>query len=354
MYEQISYEEILERMLSHVRTAAPELDAREGSLIFCALAPAAAEMQLMYIELDTVLRETFADTQSRPYLARRAAERGITVKDGTKALRLGECDAEIPPGSRFLQNGLYYAAVSRLGEGRYALECETPGVCGNISGGDLVPCGYIPGLTGMTLTDVLTHGADPETEEQLRRRYIQSLSAMAFGGNAADYIQKLEALPGVGGVKVTPAWNGGGTVLLTVADSLMNSPPAGLAAELQELVDPKAGEGLGIAPIGHTVTVRGAAELTVNISAAFVFAPGYGWAAVKPMIERAAADYMADLRSRWADETATVVRVSGLEQRFLSVPGVLDVTGTRLNGAAQNLTLAPEALPKPGSVSHAG
>ena len=354
MYEQITYEDILERMLSRVRAAAPELDTREGSLIFSALAPAAAETQLMYIELDTVLRETFADTQSRPFLARRAAERGVAVKEGTKALRLGEFDAEIPLGSRFFLNGLYYAAVSRRGPGRYALACETEGVCGNLDAGALTPCGYHPGLTEMELTGVLSHGTDPETEEQLRRRYFQSLSALAFGGNAADYIQKLEALPGVGGVKVTPAWDGGGTVLLTVADSRMGSPSAGFVAELQELVDPKSGEGLGIAPVGHDVTVRGAAEETVSVSAAFVFLPGYDWAAVRPALEQAAAGYMADLRARWAGEEATVVRISGLEQRFLSAPGVLDVTGTKLNGAAQNLTLAPGALPAPGGVTHAG
>ncbi|MDR0294326.1 MAG: baseplate J/gp47 family protein [Oscillospiraceae bacterium] len=352
MYEQSTYESILERMLSRVRGVSPELDTREGSLIFTALAPAAVELQLMYIELDTVLRETFADTQSRPFLARRAAERGITAKDGTKALRLGEFNTDVPPGSRFFLNGLYYTAVERRGEGKFALECETPGSRGNPDSGVLVPCEYIPKLTEALLTGVLTHGADPETTEQLRRRYTQSLSAIAFGGNIADYLQKAGALPGVGGVKVTPAWDGGGTVLLTITDDRSNSPAPGLVAEVQEAIDPVQGGGRGIAPIGHSVTVRGAREAEINITAGFALSAGYDWAAVRPQAEKAAADYIGELRGQWAGEDATVVRLSGLELRFLAVPGILDVTGTKLNGAAKNLTLPAGSLPKPGSVTN--
>ena len=275
MYEQITYEGILDRMLARVRMAEPELDTREGSLIYTALAPAAVEMQLMYIELDTVLNETFADTQSLPYLTRRAAERGVTAKDG-------------------------------------------------------------------------------ETAEQLRRRYMQSLSAMAFGGNAMDYIQKAGALPGVGGVKVTPVWDGGGTVLLTITDIGFNCPPESLVSAVQDAIDPAPGNGQGTAPIGHVVTVRGAGETEVDIEAEFIFHPGYDWETVREQTERAAAGYIADLRGRWAEEDPLTVRRSGLEQRFLAVPGVLDVTGTKLNGAAKNLAIDGHDLPILGSVSHGG
>ena len=54
-YEDITYEVILQRMLDRVPN---NMDKREGSIIFDALAPAAVELQLMYIELDTILKET--------------------------------------------------------------------------------------------------------------------------------------------------------------------------------------------------------------------------------------------------------------------------------------------------------
>lgn len=52
MYEEVTYEEILERMLERVPD---DMDKREGSLIYDALAPAAIELQIMYIELDLSL-----------------------------------------------------------------------------------------------------------------------------------------------------------------------------------------------------------------------------------------------------------------------------------------------------------
>ena len=55
MYEEVTYEEILERMLERVPD---DMDKREGSLIYDALAPAAIELQIMYIELDVILKET--------------------------------------------------------------------------------------------------------------------------------------------------------------------------------------------------------------------------------------------------------------------------------------------------------
>ena len=44
MYEEVTYEEILERMLERVPD---DMDKREGSLIYDALAPAAIELQIM-------------------------------------------------------------------------------------------------------------------------------------------------------------------------------------------------------------------------------------------------------------------------------------------------------------------
>ena len=44
MYENVTYEDILQRMLDRVPDS---MDKREGSIIYDALAPAAVELQLM-------------------------------------------------------------------------------------------------------------------------------------------------------------------------------------------------------------------------------------------------------------------------------------------------------------------
>lgn len=65
MYEDKTYEAILQEKLARV---ASSLDKREGSIIFDALAPNSLESAMIYVALDTVLNETFADTASRDYL----------------------------------------------------------------------------------------------------------------------------------------------------------------------------------------------------------------------------------------------------------------------------------------------
>ncbi len=76
----MTYEEILQRMLDRVPN---NIDKREGSIIYNALAPAAVELAQMYIEAERILNEGFADTASREYLIKRAAERGITPYPAT-------------------------------------------------------------------------------------------------------------------------------------------------------------------------------------------------------------------------------------------------------------------------------
>ena len=86
MYEAQTYEAILSRMLQKALSINGNLDTREGSLVWCGDAPAAVELQNLYIALDTVLNETFADTATRPYLILRAAERGLKPQPASPAV----------------------------------------------------------------------------------------------------------------------------------------------------------------------------------------------------------------------------------------------------------------------------
>ncbi len=71
MFEDQTFEAIMERMLNSISA---DIDTREGSVIYNALAPAAAELAKSYIWLDTVLELVFSDTAQGEFLDRRAAE----------------------------------------------------------------------------------------------------------------------------------------------------------------------------------------------------------------------------------------------------------------------------------------
>lgn len=357
MYEDVTYEIILDRMLDKVLEQNPNIDTREGSIIYNALAPAAVELQNMYIQLDTILNESFADTETRDYLIKRCAERGVNVEEATYAIRQGEftpTTLEIPIGSRFSLDILNYEVTEKISDGIYKLKCETAGYDGNTESGTLIPIDYIEGLETATLTEVLVPGEDEEDTEHLRQRYFDSLDSQAFGGNVTDYKEKVNSLDGVGGVKVYPVWNGGGTVKLVLINSDYEKPSDVLIDSVQTAIDPtqNQGTGAGIAPIGHIVTVIGCDTTTVNISTKITFQDGWDWDAIKPYVENAVDEYFKELASDWADSDNLIVRISQIETRLLNLTGILDIADTTLNGDAHNLTIDADNIPVRGEITN--
>ncbi len=340
----MTFEDILERMLDKVPD---DVDKREGGIIYDALAPCAAELAQMYVELEQFENECFADTASREFLIRRAAERGIVPTEATHAVLAAQfVGTDVPIGSRFSLGGLNYAVTAQN-----TVTCETAGTEGNKHFGRMLPIDYIEGLESAEITALLIPAEDEEDTEAFRKRYLDGLSSAAFGGNIADYKAKVMSLDGVGGVKVYPVWKGGGTVKLVILDSTYSAPTQELVGAVQTAIDPtQDGQGIGIAPIGHIVTVTSASECTVNITADITYQDGWSFEAAKEYIISAVDGYFKELASQWADSSSLIVRISQIETRILGCAGVLDISGTTLNGAAQNMQLAAEEIPVRGEI----
>ncbi|MCM3748025.1 baseplate J/gp47 family protein [Paenibacillus pasadenensis] len=354
MYEHQTYTAILERMLERVPN---EVDKREGSIIFDALAPAAAELAGLYQELDIQYGLSFADTASGEFLTRRAAEHGVKRKPASAAVRLGKfydsssVPMEVLIGTRFSAAGIAYAVREREAAGEYRLEAEAVGTAGNAYSGLLLPLDYVPGLARAELADVIVPGEEEETDHELRERFFLAVNEQPFGGNLADYRAKIGGLPGVGGVKIYPAWNGGGTVKATIIGSDFEPPTSGLVEIVQMEIDPDgAGLGIGLAPIGHKVTIASAAPVVINVETNLTLQTGTTPAQLERDVRAAIEAYFMTLKRSWSSEEWLVVRISQLETRILGITGITDITGTTLNGTAANLELGAETLPVLGTV----
>ena len=350
MLEDRSFEVIVERLLEGAREQFPELDTREGSLIYSALAPAAMEMSRLYTALQFALEMSFADTASREFLVRRAAERGMGPFEATPALIEAAVlpeEMQLPVGSRFRAGAVIYAVSGRSGAGFHLLTAESPGVVGNISGGRLVPVGFIEGLRSAAIRALLVPGRDVEDTEAFRRRYVESHRNQSFGGNIAAYREKVLAIAGVGGVRVFPAPEGPGTVGVVILGADYGTPSAALIDAVQEVLDPRqvTGEGRGWAPIGHQVTVTGAQALSVAVSAVLTLESGADSQVVTGLVRAEIEAYLLGLRMAWDRGEALVVRLSQIDTRLLDVAGVLDVADTTLNGQRRNLVLEERQVP---------
>ena len=347
----MTYEEILQRMMDRVPNT---LDKREGSLIYTALAPAAAELMQMAIEMENNQKESYADTASRTYLIRRAKERGLKPYPATKAV----IKAEITPrgllienGNRFSVEDVIYVLVGKIDESHYKLECETAGIPGNKVTGQLTPVEYIDGLESISISELLIPAEDEEETEDFRKRYFDSFASQSFGGNIADYKEKVKAISGVAGVKVMPVWQGPGTVKLMILAGDYDVPSAELIQQVQEKIDPaeNTGKGYGIAPIGHKVTVEGVSALSIGIQTNITYQSGWNYQASKSYIEKALDDYFKELAKEWEVQKELVVRISQIETRLLNAPGILDIQKTKLNGQGANLILGEMQIPKRGA-----
>ena len=353
MYENISYEQILKRMLDRVPNS---FDKREGSIIYDALAPAAMELMGMYIELNVILKETFGDTASRDFLIRRARERGVIPQPSTHAVlkAVSKPDTvDIKVGSRFSLEDLNYEVLEKIRDGEYKIKCESLGVVGNKYFGLMIPIDYIQGLESIEITELLIPGEDEEDTEIFRKRYFDSFDSKAYGGNVEDYLKKTNSIPGVGSTKVTPVWNGGGTVKLTILDSNFDKANETLIETVQNIIDPTMdATGIGIAPIGHIVTVDTVKEVMINISTLMTFEETYSFESVKANIMEVISKYLLEIRKQWANQDNPIVRIAQIESRILAIDGIIDIINTQINGSYNNLTLNKYQIPVIGEITN--
>lgn len=229
------------------------------------------------------------------------------------------------------------------------MECETVGTDGNKHFGDLTAIEFITNLEIARLTEVLIPAEDEEDTEVLRARYFSSFETAPFGGNKKDYKEKANKLNGVGDTKVIPAWDGGGTVKLIIINSDFDKASDTLVSEVQEAMDPLSdrGNGSGIAPIGHTVTVVTVKEVPITVSVNIVYKEGYSWSRLGEDIKAAIEAYLLEMRKDWANQSFLSVRITQVEARLLKIEGIVDISDTKINGVADNLTLASDEIPVP-------
>ncbi|MGE9880270.1 baseplate J/gp47 family protein [Bacillus velezensis] len=337
MFEDQTFEEIMDRMLSRISA---DIDTREGSVIYNALAPAAAELAKSYIWLDTVLELVFSDTAQGEFLDRRATEAGIERTAATKAVRAGEFTSgvKIPVGSRFFVDNLYFQYTA---DG--TLECETAGEAGNanISGQNLLSLDTIPGLQKAIVKEILIPGREKEDDNNLRERYFTRVRREAVSANKEHYKQWAEEVDGVGKAKVFPLWKGDGTVKIVVTDAKLEPASDILITKVSDYIDPEPGQGEGQAPIGAFVTVESAEWKEIEISASVLPEINSSIDQVKDEIEAG----VLNLFKKMAFEDK-VIRLSQINNIVYNSPSVSDYSDIKINGLAENLVLDDIEIPK--------
>ena len=350
-YENMTYEVILKRMMDRVTSKYPNLDNREGSIIFNALASAAVELAIKYTELENARSESFVSTATREYILIGCQQMGmdISVFDASTGVHRGEFDVEVPVGSRWNCDLYNFTVTDYLGlensRHSYRLVCESTGSAPNNVTGDLTPISDIPsGLSYAKLVECLIEGENETPDEDVKTAYYEFVNSTATDGNAKQYQRWCEEYEGIGNSKVLPLWNGANTVKVSILSASNRAASPELVSEFQEYLDPNSkGMGDGVAPIGAIVTVTTATELPINVTATVKMKAGY--TDTSPINEALTKHFSEIAYEKSQVSYMTVGAV------ILGVTGVESIGNLTINGKTSDITLADEQIPVLGTTN---
>lgn len=336
--------ESIDSMLTNV---SDNYDKRPGSFVYDTLAPVAIELDLIKQSQDVAASKLLMSNLSGDELALRIEEvTGLTRKEGVQAVGklLFVGTGTVTQGDIVeTPSGLQAQAVETkviTGSGLVNAQAIIVGVVGNVPANQFtVMPTTIPGLTSVSNPSAFNGGINNESDAELLARYTRRIKAPPSSGNPSFYIDLATSIPGIADARVFRAWNGGGTVKVVVISPDKRSPSADIVVQADELIQANA-------PINAVVTVAGATEVMIGITATIVLRSSGSLDDATSQVRESVSGYFASLA--FAD---TIVRANRVGEAILAAGDVLDYSGLILNGSSGNLELQQDEVPVIGAVN---
>lgn len=328
----MTYEEKLQAMLDRVPS---NVDKREGSVIYDALAPSAYFLTQQTFQLDNFIDLVLADTAVGEYLDRAISPSGVSRKAATAAVRKMTTSGPVDPGSRWGIGGLVYVVTAKTGDYEYEAECQTEGEIGNWYSGSIQPLS----MSGVTaeLTDIIAAGSDEESDEALRERFYLKVRLPATSGNAYHYKLWAMEVAGVGDAKVFPLDDGPGTITVLIVNANKRRDPA-LEKAVWDYIE-------SVRPIGAAVTVSSPEEIKANITADVLLDGTRRKEDVLGDFKEAVDSYLKSLV--FSNYRVSYAKIGNL---LLDIDGVDDYNDLKLNGGVTNIAVPPKGVPALGDI----
>ncbi|WP_047999916.1 baseplate J/gp47 family protein [Lactiplantibacillus herbarum] len=334
------------------------IDKREGAIIYDALAPAVTALAEQSLSIGTVVRQVYTTTATGEFLDYRAVEQGTSRQTATATQASvtftdadGNSVTSVQVGDRFASLGdepIFYSVTAITGPGAGTLTAEIAGIGPNSYRGQILPITPNDSLSWAEIIDVPVPARDAETDDHLRERLLSPDTYNAYGGNVADYLTMLAKIEEVGAGQIYPAWAGGSTVKVVILNNDLRAASDTLLKAVKAELDPEeaTGQGYGLAPIGHQVTVAAPTELNIDVTTNVEVNPQITLVTVQSQIESGIADYFQKRRKDWdnVDKTLgrgyklTIYRAQILSE-ILKVDGVVNASMPVLNGAESDVDL---------------
>ena len=352
--EAQNYDYWLNLMLDNVPN---DIDKREGSIIYDAVAPAAMVSAQQSLSLANIIRETYIKTAQGEFLDYRAIEHGTSRYEATNTevkAKFNDDDGNpvnVEVGDRFAsiaESPIFYTVIKANDDGTAEMQAEEAGTSANSYIGQVLPVTPNDNLAWAEITEVTIPARDEEADDHLRARLLNSNSWVAYGGNVADYLDMTSKIHDVGATQVYPTWDGAGTVKLVILNNDLMPASQTLIKKVKEEIDPEESttQGYGLAPIDHRVTVTTAETLTVNVQINALLDAQHVTSNIEQQIKNVLSKFFIELRQNWATinlttgrgYTLTIFR-SRILSKIMQIEGVANADLPILNGENKDISL---------------
>lgn len=340
MFEEKTFDTILDEMLSMIPD---NVDRREGSMIYDALAPCAFRLAEAYAAL-TELSDALLPTKAKgDYLEALGALWNVRREPATYAklyLKVTPTTRKISTGTRFrVGTYLYTVESAETEEGVWCICAEEAGTGPSVSSGTALPVTYVPGLQSAVVTGIKEAGKEKEDETHFRDRVLQAAVSVRFGGNKGDYVAYAKTFEEIAYARVQPAWEReDGKILLEVLKNDFEYPDEALITKIQNAICPdENGEGNGMAPIGHRVIVSAPELYICYCAVAYSPEQGANIQTVSSAIYDALKQHIMEKNKKWESGEIMTLIPQELANVVRGVDGVASVSSVNINSSMDSV-----------------
>ena len=201
----------------------------------------------------------------------------------------------------------------------------------------------ITGIESITNEADITGGTEEEEDEPYRERVLEAYASegVSYIGNDSDLIRWAKEVPGIGDCIVSAAWNGPGTIKLSLIDA--NGEPANDAlceAVYNHIISPGDRSQRLLQAGSGTLTCTPAATVPMSyVCAGIAYNETTDLRTIQTDFEAALKTYYAAAKR---DGEIRYVKVHAL---LADLPGVEDFSDPTINGGRANLTLQADEYP---------
>lgn len=338
----MTVDEILQQLLYFVPD---KYDISVGSFFYDLLYPVAEFCHNLWSKAERLESNTHALTAKDEYLDYKVAEQNVIRQKAGYAKGIvkisGMRGAIIRAGSLVAADTTLFsvneaATIPECGYVEISATCTTAGTGGNVKAGEInrFPV-TLPGITEVVNLEAFSGGYAAESDEDLRKRYLEKVSKPNASGNVNQYEIWTKEVAGVGGVRVIPLWNGNGTVKVVITDTENRPAGAELILRVKEYIEENR-------PVGASVTVVSAESIVINVSVSLkTNTDDFDTSSIETAITKYLSSIALDKQ---------YVSIAKIGSIILAADGVEDYSDLKINNTTDNISLSEGVIPVLGEV----